>query len=200
MKTIFYQQNQLNISTKLKPGYLHIYTNPTPAELKTIVELFLNSEKYKGLIVADESKIIAKLNKYFIPIKAAGGLVLSNKRELLLIKRLGKWDLPKGKLEAGETRRTGAIREVQEECGIKGVKIIKSLKSSYHVYPINNSWALKTSYWYLMQYEGKEKLVPQLEENITEAVWVNFKNIDLNNLDTYPAIARVLHQSQSLLE
>ncbi len=200
MKTIFYEQNQLNISKKLEQGYFNVYTNPTPMQLKFIIDLFLNSKNYNGLIVGEESTILKQIKKQFIHNKAAGGLVFNKKRELLLIKRLGKWDLPKGKLELGETKPIGAIREVEEECGIHGVSILKKLKSSYHVYPFENAWALKTSYWYSMNYEGDEKLIPQLEENITEAVWVNFKALDLDKLETYPAIAKVLHLSQSLLE
>jgi 8-oxo-dGTP pyrophosphatase MutT (NUDIX family) len=200
MKTIFYEQNQLNISNKNHQGFSHSYKSPTPLQLKFIIDLFLNSKNYKGLIVGDSSEILKQIKKQFIHIKAAGGLVLNKKNEVLLIKRLGKWDLPKGKLEVGETKPIGAIREVEEECGITGVKIFKKLKTSYHVYPYKNRWALKTSYWYWMTYEGNEKLIPQAEENITEAIWVDFKTLNIDALETYPAIAAVLHQSQSLLE
>ena len=200
MKTIFYEQNQLNISNKNHKGFSHIYKSPTPVELKFIIDLFLNSKNYKGLIIGDSSEILKRVKRHFIHIKAAGGVVLNRKNEVLLIKRLGKWDLPKGKLEIGETRQIGAIREVEEECGIAGVEIVKKINASYHVYPYKSSWALKTSYWYLMKYEGNEKLTPQLEENITEAVWVDLKKIDTDKMETYPAIAKVLRQSQSLLE
>jgi 8-oxo-dGTP pyrophosphatase MutT (NUDIX family) len=200
MKTIFYEQNQLNISIRNQEGYSHIYESPKAIELKFIIDLFLNSKNYKGLITGDSSEILKQIKKHFIHIKASGGLVLNKKNEVLLIKRLGKWDLPKGKLEVGETKPIGAIREVEEECGITGVKIVKKLKTSYHVYPYKNSWALKTSYWYWMTYEGNEKLIPQAEENITEAIWVNFKKLNVDALETYPSIAAVLHQSQSLLE
>jgi 8-oxo-dGTP pyrophosphatase MutT (NUDIX family) len=200
MKTIFYEQNQLNISNKNHEGFSHIYKSPGALELKFIIDLFLNSKNFKGLIIGDRSEILKQIKRHFIHIKAAGGLVLNKKKEVLLIKRLGKWDLPKGKLEEGETKQLGAIREVEEECGIKGVRILKKLKTSYHVYPFKNSWAIKTSYWYWMTYEGNDKLIPQAEENITEAIWVNFKKLNVDALETYPAIAAVLHQSQSLLE
>lgn len=199
MKTIFYEQNQLNISGKVRPGFTHIYESPNPLELKFIIDIFLHSKNYEGLIVGDKSHYLKEIKKHFIPIKAAGGLVLNQKDELLLIKRLGKWDLPKGKLETGETKPVGAIREVEEECGISDVLIAKKLKSSYHVYQIKEDWVIKTSYWYLMNYSGNELLKPQTEENITEAVWVDFKTLEIDKLDTYPAIAKVLHQSQSLL-
>ena len=198
MKTIFYEQNQLNISNKIKPGFKHVYKAPTPMLLKFILDLFLHSKNFEGLIIGDKKKILIQIKKHFIHIKAAGGLVMNPKGEVLFIERLGKWDLPKGKLETGETKSGGAIREVEEECGITGVTIIKKLKPSYHVYPLKNEWVLKTSYWFLMSYEGNEPLKPQAEENITEAVWINMKDYDPEKMETYPAITKVLRQSQLL--
>jgi len=195
MKTIFYEQNQLNISNKSKSGFLHVYHNPSLSELKFILDLFLNSKNYYGHIIGDSNKIFKQIKGQFIDVRAAGGLVLNTNNEVLMIHRLGKWDLPKGKLEVGETKKNGAIREVEEECGISNLQIIKKLKSSYHIYPYKNNWALKTSYWYLMKYEGNEMLKPQLEENIKEALWIDMDNFDSDEMETYPAILKVLHQS-----
>jgi 8-oxo-dGTP pyrophosphatase MutT (NUDIX family) len=200
MKTIFYEQNKLHISDKQHPEFGHIFIEPNTLNIKFIVDLFLNSKQYEGLIVGDKAKIFKQIKRQFKHIKAAGGVVLNTKSEVLLIKRLGKWDLPKGKMEANETKRICAVREVEEECGIHGLKIRKKLKSSYHVYPYNGSWALKTSYWYLMDYVGTETLVPQAEEGITHAEWVSMKEFDEKEYETYPAIAKVLHQSRFLLE
>ncbi len=200
MKTIFYEQNQINISKKPKPGFTDIYDNPTDSQLKFIIVLFLNSKNSKVLITGDKSKILKDIKKHFKHIKAAGGVVINEKGELLLIERLGKWDLPKGKLEKGETKISGAVREVEEECGINGVSVTKKLKPSYHVYAHKNQWILKTTYWFMMKYEGTESLKPQAEENITEAMWMDMKNYNPEKMQTYPAIAKVLRQSQLLSE
>jgi len=200
MKTIFYEQNKLHISEKHHSGFEHIFIEPNALNIKFIVDLFLNSKYYEGLIVGDKGKIFKQIKRQFKHIKAAGGVVLNSKKEVLLIKRLGKWDLPKGKMEAKETKSVCAIREVEEECGIHGLKISKKLKSSYHVYPYNGTWALKTSYWFLMKYAGNEILIPQAEEGITHAEWVSLQEYDSIEFETYPAIAKVLRQSRSLWE
>ena len=69
MKTIFYEQNQINISKKIESGYLHVYTDPTPMQLKFIIDLFLNSNNYNGLIVWEETSILKQIKKQNIIIK-----------------------------------------------------------------------------------------------------------------------------------
>ena len=110
-------------------------------------------------------------------IKAAGGLVYNNKNQLLMIFRNGKWDLPKGKLEVGETIEQCAIREVEEECGISGLIIIQQLQETYHTYEINGQKILKRTYWFEIKSSFKGNLAPQTKEGITEAVWVDKEDI-----------------------
>lgn len=105
-------------------------------------------------------------------VSAAGGLVLNNKREILFIYRNGIWDLPKGKIEKGESTEIAAIREVEEECGIFNLSIVKELVTTYHIY-YQNGIKLKETYWFLMTSNYNDELTPQLEEGITE---VCFKN------------------------
>jgi len=200
MKTIFFEKNKLHISSNHKPGINPMFEKPNAEQLKFIISQFLTSRNYEALIVGDKDLVMKAIKKHFEHIKAAGGLVQNKDNKVLLIKRLGKWDLPKGKLEVGEPRRVGAIREVEEECGISGVRIVKKLKSSYHVYPYKNSWALKTSYWYLMKYDGEMPLIPQEEENITQAIWQDMNLYNTTEMETYPAIEKVLRQSLSLWE
>ncbi|KGL64179.1 NUDIX hydrolase [Polaribacter sp. Hel1_85] len=105
-------------------------------------------------------------------IPAAGGLVLNPKKEVLFIFRNGVWDLPKGWLEKGETIETAAIREVEEECGIFNLKLIKPLETTYHIY-FHKGIKLKQTYWFLMTSDYQKKLIPQIEEGITEVVFKN---------------------------
>lgn len=105
---------------------------------------------------------------------AAGGVVYNaNAGTILLIKRSGVWDLPKGKLEKGETIPECAVREVEEETGLKGLKIISDLCETYHEYSEGSKQIGKTTYWFLMNGETvtKQKLIPQREEGITELKW-----------------------------
>lgn len=107
----------------------------------------------------------------FDVVSAAGGLVLNPKKEVLFIYRNGIWDLPKGRIEKGESIESAAIREVEEECGIFKLNLIKPLITTYHTY-YQNGVKLKQTYWFLMTSNYSKKLIPQIEEGITE---VKFK-------------------------
>ncbi|MEI6060610.1 MAG: NUDIX domain-containing protein, partial [Bacteroidota bacterium] len=76
----------------------------------------------------------AAFNSMFTRIEAAGGIVRNQKEEYLFIKRLGIWDLPKGKLNKNEKPVEGALREVSEETGLTVMEVSKQLPSTYHIY------------------------------------------------------------------
>ena len=84
-----------------------------------------------------------------------------------MINRLGKWDLPKGKIDKGETREEAALREVEEECGIK-VRIRKKLCNTWHTYTMKKTPILKKTTWYTMSVVDESRMKPQLEEEISE--------------------------------
>ncbi|HAN77258.1 MAG TPA: hypothetical protein DCQ31_05525 [Bacteroidales bacterium] len=109
--------------------------------------------------------------------EAAGGLVFNNNNELLFIKRNEKWDLPKGHFEKNEKPEVCALREVEEECGIKPI-IISYKSETYHVYEEQSVPILKKTFWFNMKYTDTETPVPQLEENITEIKWFAEAEID----------------------
>ncbi|MFN8240850.1 MAG: NUDIX domain-containing protein [Bacteroidales bacterium] len=109
---------------------------------------------------------------YFTLVEAAGGLVKHNSGKYLFIERRGKWDLPKGHIEEGEKPEECALREVSEECGINGHKIVKTLTPSYHTYSWEGISYLKKTHWFLMSYEGEMICSPQIEEGILKAVWL----------------------------
>ena len=107
--------------------------------------------------------------------KAAGGKVLNANNETLFIYRFNKWDLPKGKLESGESILECAVREVEEECGISNLQIEKELETTYHIFERKGKLILKITYWFLMSTTYIGKLTPQFEEGIEQVV---FKNED----------------------
>ena len=132
--------------------------------------------------------LYAVLKKQLKLIKAAGGVVFNEHGQLLLIKRLGKWDLPKGKLEEGEDLRLAALREVHEECGLNFLGILGKLTNTYHVYFLKGRWILKKTAWYRMVAWGDQSVVPQIEEDITEVVWVDKAFIKEKDFDTYDSL------------
>ena len=123
------------------------------------------------LYSVDYEKMVKDFEAMYPVVEASGGLVRNEKNEFLFIFRRGHWDLPKGKLEKNESRRDGAVREVIEETGIKKVKIIDKIGVTYHIFKNKKGKeSIKKSHWYLMRSE-KQKLVPQLEEDIEIADW-----------------------------
>ena len=144
-------------------------------EMADIVNNFMDTGNTSDLIVTGMSpkKLFKLFKKHFKYVKAAGGLVRNPAGEYLFIKRLDKWDLPKGGLIKGESPREGSLREVMEETGVKDLKIEKKLSKTWHVYLINEKKHLKKINWYLMTTRGKQNLIPQTEEDITEVVWLN---------------------------
>jgi 8-oxo-dGTP pyrophosphatase MutT (NUDIX family) len=112
------------------------------------------------------------------PVTAAGGIVFrytkdTDEPEVLMIFRNGYWDLPKGKLEKGETISMCAVREVSEEVGSGIPAIIKKVGTSYHEYPEKGKVRGKTTHWYSMIFTRKEKLIPEEKEGIEEVKWVS---------------------------
>jgi 8-oxo-(d)GTP phosphatase len=109
---------------------------------------------------------------YFTEVGAAGGLVKHTSGRYLFIEKKGKLDLPKGHIEPGEEPEVCALREVSEECGIKGHIIVKSLTPSYHTYGWEGISYLKKTNWFQMKYEGEMITEPQYNEGITNVLWL----------------------------
>ena len=139
--------------------------------------------------VHDYKKVVKAIKNDYTIIKAAGGLVL-NEGEVLMIWRLKKWDLPKGKLEKGEKPKKAAIREVEEECNVK-VKLGKIICHTWHTYKQNGKRILKKTYWFRMYCVDDSKMKPQLEENIEEIKWMNETELKEAFYNTYPSIRDV---------
>ncbi len=135
-------------------------------------------------------KTIFSANKV---IKAAGGLVRNGHGQYLFIHRLGKWDLPKGKVEEGEKMKEAALREVEEECGIKIDYLGKKIKSTFHTYYMRNKFVLKQTKWYEMGVNKCPKLTPQLEEDIDQAEWLDGSDIKKVKDNTYPLILDIIN-------
>jgi 8-oxo-dGTP pyrophosphatase MutT (NUDIX family) len=130
--------------------------------------------------------------KKFMLVQAAGGLVKNETEEVLLIFRRGKWDLPKGKLDKGETLEQCAVREVEEETGLRNVNLLAPLLTTYHTYHEGTKFILKESHWYTMQTKGGQQLVPQTEEDIHEIKWVSDKELKPFMKNAFPSVVDVL--------
>ena len=158
----------------------HVWINQADIpHLDTVLDL-INSKVPITLLslaitVTNYESVKLYLKKKFKIIKAAGGIVLK-KEKVLMIYRMKKWDLPKGKKEAGENNKQTAVREVEEECNVK-VKLGKKIGTTWHTYTMNKKAMLKKTRWYVMELVDDSKIKPQQEEDIEDIRWMTQKEV-----------------------
>jgi ADP-ribose pyrophosphatase YjhB (NUDIX family) len=203
---VFYKSNEI-VFISVKAGFstdinTHSMLNPENRQLMTALNsCFHDQTKIQKLVVIcnNPENLFQEFMKSLFLIEAAGGIIINDFQEWLLIKRSGVWDLPKGKIDKGETVRHAAIREVKEETGIESVSIIKELSPSYHIYPIDDEWVFKKTHWFLML-GSKSRLTPQKEEKISEAVWMNEQNVKKIVHYMYPSLLGVIEEAGVLID
>ncbi|TMU50514.1 NUDIX hydrolase [Flagellimonas algicola] len=123
----------------------------------------------------DEEKMLDVFMHKIPVVVAGGGFVTNAKDKVLFIFRNGKWDLPKGKVDKGESIEKAAIREVEEETGVKDLVIEKFLRTTYHVFKRNGEYRLKQVHWFRMSTTYSGKLVGQEAEGILKVKWKGAK-------------------------
>jgi 8-oxo-dGTP pyrophosphatase MutT (NUDIX family) len=119
----------------------------------------------------NNEEILKKFSKKIPLVVAAGGVVTNKEGKVLFIYRNDKWDLPKGKLDKGETIEECALREVEEETGVKGLKIENFLRTTYHLFKRNGGYKLKEVHWFAMKTNYKGNLVGEASEGIEKVKW-----------------------------
>lgn len=161
--------------------------------VKSMIHEMQQEKIHAGVFVhSDLGELKKTFLKKFTLIQAGGGLVRNPKDEYLLIHRRGKWDLPKGKLDEGETLEECAIREVEEETGIMNIELGSPLLVTWHTYHQGTHHMLKESHWFHMSIKDQQELVPQTEEDITEAKWVSAARVGEYVPTAFPSVADVL--------
>lgn len=163
------------------------------AAIKSLLHEIIKPEFHAGVVWdKDLGKLKKAFFKHFTAIEAAGGIVQNEKKQLLFIYRLGKWDLPKGKMEKGEKADECALREVEEETGVSKLNLKNRVGETYHTYNAFGKHFIKTTYWYFITCSSKQVLNPQTEEDITEIKWINTKDIQEPMSNTYASIKDIL--------
>ncbi len=155
---------------------------------KVIKELENTKLKSVRLIHKNEKKLLKKFLRLLPNVIAGGGKVYNDKGDILFIYRNGKWDLPKGKAEKKETIEITAIREVEEETGVKGVEIIKPLETTYHIFKRNGKYRIKVTYWFEMKTAYDGPLEPQENEGITKVEWLGVGESKMALVNSYANI------------
>ncbi len=202
MYKVFFNERKVFLTTDFLKSFQEnhglFYKFNEKEELKELLLIFLAINRIKSLFIY--SNDLEDLKKNFVScfryVEAAGGLVMNKKNgKLLFINRFDKWDLPKGKIEEGETPEGTAIREVEEECGISGVTISSALMCTYHTYFFKNTPHLKKTHWFRMEYSGRENPAPQTGEFITKVMWAGPKEIKMVTRNTYGSIIDLLEEA-----
>ena len=161
--------------------------------VKSMIHEMQLDKIHAGVFYHPDLEVLKKaFYKKFTIIQAAGGLVLNEKKEILMIFRRGKWDLPKGKLDKNEKLEDCAVREVEEETGLQKIKLLSPLSITYHTYHEGTKFILKESHWYNMKVSGEQKLVPQTEEGIHKIKWVPKKEVEKLFSECFPSVIDVI--------
>ncbi len=186
--------NRLNTQLFEKED-VEIYQYFSKPSLQAIINEFVKMQTSEHLYIYcpdNLTEVFTFFKSKYIEIKAAGGLVCNSNEEYLFILRLNKWDLPKGKLNKGESILACAKREIEEETGIDSLNVIKKLQDTYHIYTEKNKKILKHCYWFLMKTESNKNPLPQINENITKAVWLKKEELNVILRNTYPSISGLI--------
>jgi 8-oxo-dGTP pyrophosphatase MutT (NUDIX family) len=177
---------------QVKYGLFYKYRNTE--DLKELIDFYRNLKRIETLFIFhhDLDELQERFKSCFQVIEAAGGLVCNGDGSYLIMKRRDRWDLPKGKVNSGESIARAAVREVSEECGLSKLEITGPLMSTYHCYRFEGRSILKRTSWFDMEACGKETLVTQTDEDITEVKWVRKADLGEITRNTYPAIVDIL--------
>lgn len=167
------------------------------AGFRSLVEMLENGAELPLVCIpSSDPDTYRKVCSEFREVNAAGGLVSNKRGDYLLIKRNGLWDLPKGHQENGEDIKVTAMREVEEETGVKKLALGDLICITDHCYLRGGIWHLKHTWWYSMLYTDPVDLTPQLDEDIVKAAWVAKSSLPPYLKNTYPSIAEVFRSAK----
>lgn len=194
------KEEQLLASSLSERNAVYVNYSDKDNLLALIEKAEQSASPYSVFIIHENADELLKIFSSLYTLHAAAGGVVNNQRdEVLMIYRRGKWDLPKGKIEKHETIKQAALREVQEETGLKNLKIVEPVviypwkqPCTCHTYFEKGKRILKDTYWFVMNSTDTEPPVPQTEEEITETVWTPKQNISELMDNSYPSVAEVL--------
>ena len=200
--TIYFKDKPVYLCNEINDALHELMHHPdvifidelSTAAINSLLHEIKKEDFHAGILWnADIEKLKKSFFKHFTIIEAAGGVVQNENMELLFIFRKGKWDLPKGKLEKGEEMVACAMREIEEETGVKNLKLKKPMCTTYHTYDEFGKHFLKISNWFYFMSKGPQQLTPQVAEDITEVKWFAADNLKKSMANTYATIKDIMN-------
>ena len=169
---VFINTKLMILTTSLPKSKRALVLPLAATSFQTILQVLKETKAKKIYLIGDDPATLLGTFKSKLPvIQAGGGLVRNQSGKMLFIFRKGKWDLPKGKIDKGETLEKGAKREVKEETGVKKLQLNGLAGVTYHIFKRNDKYQLKETHWFHMTTTYTGKLKPELQEDITKAKW-----------------------------
>jgi 8-oxo-dGTP pyrophosphatase MutT (NUDIX family) len=181
--------------SELEPFQSLEYNEPLILHLVQMIK----SEQFKENIAFEHLPDVEKSFQFFVQkfkmMDAAGGVVQNKDEAILMIKRFGLWDFPKGKVEENEEMQAAARREVEEETAVENLEIRNPLPTAYHIYRYGSDWIVKRTFWFLMRSYFQGKLIPQKEEAILDAKWVSKKDFPEYMQTSYASLREMIQEA-----
>lgn len=197
--TIYFNNRKFTITSSpnealLTDSSFFCWGNTANDDIPKLIQFFQSHTEVITLFACSSKPdaILQEFTNNFNHIEAAGGVVCNANNEILLIKRFGRWDLPKGKVEPKEPIPDAAVREVVEETGIKNISLGKRLTTTYHTYLLNGKPMLKSTHWFAMEAQANDTLKPQTEEGIEQVKWVKRSDLYVYLSDSFASLLSVL--------
>ena len=187
---IWFAMRELRFSAKGDPNAFVVPFDGEESVSRAKIITFLDN--YKTVVVLSPNPLdaFAAFASQMVWVEAAGGVVESERAEVVMIRRNERWDLPKGHREMDESFAQCAAREAEEETGVRVEQVLHLLTTTLHAYNLYGKWELKLTAWYSMRAVACE-LVPQREEGIVCAEWVPLAEVKEKIKNTFPTIRTV---------
>ncbi len=192
-RTIYFADKSVTFASEASGGEASVFA---PAESASVcrdkIMKFFETADAVAVITPDPERAFERFAADFVRVEAAGGVVENDRGDRLMIRRNGRWDLPKGHIEAGESPEVCAEREILEETGVAAA-VFRPLCATRHAYwfPKTERWELKRTRWFLLRTVGESSPKPQTEEGIERVVWCAPDVFAANLREAYPTIRRV---------
>jgi ADP-ribose pyrophosphatase YjhB (NUDIX family) len=163
-------------------------------DIPKLIDFFQSHTEVASLFACSPKpqEVMKRFTQSFNHVEAAGGVVFNTNNEILLIKRFGRWDLPKGKVEPNEPIPNAALREVTEETGVKHISLGEQITTTYHTYSMHGKQMLKSTHWFKMYTQTNDALIPQTDEGIEQVKWVKQSDVYVYLAGSYSSLLSVL--------